>query len=586
MRTALQVSLVILMAMILAKITPAQASQRTAESHKQQWSEIASTSGAPAAIQESIDRMIARENREIEVINSYHPVVESYVQVFSPKNTEIPILTKDYYYLGQADLSGGKPMGYHSMLSANDRLRNKEIAEQSFRPLGFVRMAYIDREGFDRRHYSFKYAGKEFLGEVRCIAFDVTPLPNAGDGRFSGRIWAEDKNYAVVRFNGIYLPAHEKGGWGSHFDSWRLNVQPDLWLPAYSFAEETDLKIHKVEIKYFNDSQRLSFKAQTRFWGYNLKESARTQEFNNLTVDGSTGIRDIAADGEQRDKSPVEAQRQWQSQAENNVLAALQRTGLLAPTGEVDKTLDTVVNNLEVTNKLEIEPAVRCRVLTTSTFDLFVVGHVIVVSRGLLDVLPDEATLATLLAQELGAIVVSQPATDRYAFYDIAQLPPLDALNRLSFRLNHRDREASNAKAMVFLQNSPYKDNLASAGLFLRQFERDSRNLRALVSPRLGDSVSVASELKGVGPTLQPENVNQIAALPLGARIKLDPWTDDIELTKTSPTSLLSAREKMPFQVTPFVPYLTRYTARNSSESSPTVAHQEIAYPSPSGPNK
>ena len=68
MRTGLQVSLVILMAMILAKITPAQASQRTAESHKQQWSEIASTSGAPAAIQESIDRMIARENREIEVI--------------------------------------------------------------------------------------------------------------------------------------------------------------------------------------------------------------------------------------------------------------------------------------------------------------------------------------------------------------------------------------------------------------------------------------------------------------------------------------------------------------------------------------
>ena len=585
MRTALQVSLVMLIAMIFARVTPAQASQHKPEIHGQQWPEIESPGKAPPTIQEAIDHIIARENREIQVINSYNPIVESYVQVFSPKKTEIPILTKDYYYLGLTDLSGGKPMGYHSMLSPNDQLPKKGLAEENFRPLGFVRMAYIDRNGFDRQHYSFRYVGKEFLGEIRCVAFDVMPLPNAGNGRFSGRIWAEDKNYTIVRFNGIFLPVHDKGGWGSHFDSWRVNVQPDLWLPACSFAEETDLKIHKVEIKYLNDGERLSFKAQTRFWGYNLKEAPHAQEFSNLTVDGSVGIRDIA-DGEQRDQSPVGAQRQWQTQAENNVLAELQRTGLLAPAGEVDKTLDTVVNNLEVTNKLDIQPPVRCRVLMTSTFDLFVVGHVIVVSRGLLDVLPDEVTLATILAQELGAIVVSQPTTDRYAFYDLTQLPSLDALKRLSFRLNNRDREASNAKAMLFLQNSPYKDKLASAGLFLRQFERDSRNLRALVSPHLGDSVYVASQLKGVGPALQPENTNQIAALPLGARIKLNPWTDELELINISPTPLLSAREKMPFEVTPFAPYLTRYTARNSSEPSSTVAHQEPGYLSPSGPNK
>jgi hypothetical protein len=586
MRAALQSSLVFLMAMIFANVTPAQAIQHKPETHEQLWPDIGNSNGAPATIQEAIDRIIAREGREIEVINSYHPIVESYVQMFSPKKTEIPILTKDFYYLGQAELSGGKPLGYHSMLSPNDQLPQKGFTEQRFRPLGFVRMAYVDREGFDRQHYSFNYVGQEFLGEIRCVTFDVTPLPNAGNGRFSGRIWAEDKNYTIVRFNGIYLPVHEKGGWGSHFDSWRLNVQPDLWLPAYSFAEETDLKIHKVEVKYLNDDARISFKAQTRFWGYNLKEPTRTQEFSKLSLDGSAGIRDIASDGEQRDESPVEAQRHWQTQAENNVLTALQRTGLLAPSGEVDKALDTVVNNLEVTNNLEIEPEVRCRVLTTSTFDLFVVGHIIVVSRGLLDVLPDEATLATLLAQELGVIVLSQPATDRYAFYDLLQLPPLDALKRLSFKLNARDREASDAKAMVYLQNSPYKHNLASAGLFLRQFEHDSRNLRALVSPHLGDSVYVASQLKGVGPALQPENVNQIAALPLGARIKLDPWTDEMVLTRTTPASLQSAREKMPFEVTPFVPYLTRYTARNSSEASPTVAHQGIGYPSGSGPNK
>jgi hypothetical protein len=580
MRKAVKLSLLILVPILLATVTLAQSSPGKLETHEQHWSTTADPGAAHASVQEMVDRIIAAENREIETISSYHPIVESYVQVFDPKTTETPILSKDYYYLGRTDFSGSKAIGYHSMLSSNDQRPKKGFREQDFRPFGFVRMAYIDRKGFDRQHYSFKYAGKEFLGEVRCVAFDVKPLPHTGNGRFYGRIWAEDKNYTVVRFNGIYLPVHTKGGYNAHFESWRLNVQPDLWLPAYSFAEETDLKIHTIEIKHLNDHDRLRFKAQTRFWGYNLKETGHEQEFTNLTVDGTAGVNDTAADAD-HDQSPAEAQRRWQNQAENNVLSALERTGLVARAGEVDKSLDTVVNNLEVTNNLDIEPPIRCRILTTSTFDLFVVGHVIVVSRGLLDVLPDEATLATILSQELGEIVVSRPAADRYAFYDLVQLPPLEALKHLSFKPDKRDRQASREKAIAILRNSPYKDKLASAGLFLKQFEQDSQNLRALVSPHLGDSVYVASELTGIASTLQPENVNQVAALPLGARIKLNPWTGEMELTKTNPTVLVSAREKMPLQVVPFAPYLTRYTARKSSEALPTAAHENVGDLSP-----
>jgi len=65
--------------------------------------------------------------------------------------------------------------------------------------------------------------------------------------------------------------------------------------------------------------------------------------------------------------------------------------------------------------------------------------------------------------------------------------------------------------------------------------------------------------LAGTGPALQPDKVDQIAALPIGARVKLDPWTDRVELLKSKPVALLSAREKMPFEVTPFMPFLTRY---------------------------
>jgi len=59
-------------------------------------------------------------------------------------------------------------------------------------------------------------------------------------------------------------------------------------------------------------------------------------------------------------------------------------------------------------------------------------------------------------------------------------------------------------------------------------------------------------------PQLDMRKTDQIAALPFGAGVKLDPWSNRIALVKTKPVALTSAREKMPFEVTPFFPYLTR----------------------------
>ena len=59
-------------------------------------------------------------------------------------------------------------------------------------------------------------------------------------------------------------------------------------------------------------------------------------------------------------------------------------------------------------------------------------------------------------------------------------------------------------------------------------------------------------------PELKLTQPDQIAALPLGARLKLDPWTDRVEMMKSKPAAATAAREKMPFEVTPFSPFLTR----------------------------
>src|ERR1019366_10508635 len=97
-----------------------------------------------------------------------------------------------------------------------------------------------------------------------------------------------------------------------------------------------------------NLGQTLHFRAQTRLWGYDLKGLNKNSEFTQILVDSPQSVKDqsdVAADA-----TPVVAERMWERQAEDNAIERLQKIGLLAPPGEVDKVLLTVVNNLLVTN--------------------------------------------------------------------------------------------------------------------------------------------------------------------------------------------------------------------------------------------
>ena len=239
---------------------------------------------------------------------------------------------------------------------------------------------------------------------------------------------------------------------------------------------------------------------------------------------------------------------------------------MLAPEGEVDKVLQTVVNNLIVTNNLDIQPEVHVRVLLTSPLESFTIGHTIVISRGLLDVLPDEASLATVLAHELGHIALGHRLDTKLAFNDRMFFPDEDTFERLDFARSASDEDAADKKALEFLANSPYKDKLANAGLFLKALQASAPQLKNLIRPHMGNGLAGGktlrmSSLLNSAPQLEVRKTDQIAALPLGSRVKLDPWSDHIELLKTKPVSLISAQEKMPFQVTPFFPYLTRLSS-------------------------
>src|SRR5207302_276150 len=169
-----------------------------------------------------------------------------------------------------------------------------------------------------------------FLGRIRCLLFEVSPKKERPD-RFRGAIWVEDESYSIVRFNGSYGTFH--------IDSWRLNLGPGVWLPSVVYSEEFD------STKPQTRGPRL--KAQTRLWGYNYT-SSHSSEFSEISVDP-----DAAKDStESPDKRPLDIQRSWQRRAEDNVIIKLEELGLIAPEGEVDKVVQTVVTNLEVTNKI------------------------------------------------------------------------------------------------------------------------------------------------------------------------------------------------------------------------------------------
>jgi hypothetical protein len=502
---------------------------------------------------QTVDRVVARERGFVVTMKRMHPLAETYIQNLREDNDHNVEPVSDQYFLGRLDLNDG--IRDSTFQRQHEGFLHRALnpfsaaLEYKFLPQGFAQMVMLDPD-FQKNNYRFSFVRREFLGEARCIVIDVQPGKKAREGLFTGRIWVEDRDFNIVRFNGTYS-GHSDYTHYLHFDSWRFNLQADVWLPSYIYVEESGAKRSSA---LFHD---LYLKAQTRLWGYDPEQLIRNEEFTQIKVDNSVDDRPVA-----KDNSPVEAQRMWERMAEDNAVDHLQKIGVLAPTGAVGKVLQTVVDNLIITNKLQIEPDVRCRVLLTLPLESFTIGHTIVVSRGLLDVLPDEASLAMVLAHELGHLVLGHHIDTQLAFNDRFFFADATTFQHLHFELNAADEQAADNKAIELLDNSPYKDKLSNAGLFLKALHDRAPVLANLIRPRLGNAMTSGNTARmaalfNSAPTLEKQRLDQVAALPIGSRIKVDPWGNQLTMMNAKPVALVSAREKMPFEVTPFFPVIT-----------------------------
>ena len=524
-------------------------------------------SGESPELARVVDAMIARENHLMQHLRNFAPRIEIYIQDVRPDPELGAVPVNDTYFFGRLKLQPDGKITVQSLLpKSSSKLGTLKHAAghivpsrgMHYQPEAFYYGILMDTTRFDRQHYNFELVRREFLGEVRCLVFDVKPnSANRGRnaGLFHGRVWAEDQNYSIVRFNGTYAPA-PRGSVYFHFDSWRENTIPGFWFPVYAYSEEPTLQ----------------FRAQVRLWGYGLETPTHQSEMTRVLVEAPILEQDLNQPSAV--PSAVSSTRAWQQQAEDNVLERLQKGGFLAPTGDVDKVLETVVNNLVVTNHLEALPPVHCRVLLTSPLESVAIGNTIILSRGLVDVLPDEPSLAAMLAHELAHIVLQQTTNmndTKWAFQDRLMVSDEKLLSFLNFSFSQQDEEAADAKALQLLKNSPYKDQLGNAGLFLRAMADMAPNAPQLFGTHLGSrlvqggNVRRTAELMASAPALQKNRVDQIAALPLGGRVKVNSWSDAVQLMKTKPVALLSAREKMPFAVTPVFPYLTLVPSEQAS---------------------
>jgi len=534
--------------------SPAAAQDSTSASHKPVAARItpSASPGKHILFDDFVDSVILQELRLTGEMRRHQPIIETYIQEEGARRRFQEGISPngDDYFLSRLTLTGNSL----SIVPFADEERRNQGADRyfvqerlPFNQLALAQALFPDLDHFDRQNYTFQFVRWELLGELRCAAVDVRPHGDSKKRGFVGRIWVENRDYSIVRFTGTFT-SRGFARRAFHFDSWRLDVPGIGWMPAYMFTEELD--------PHDSSSHRLWFRAQTRLWGYGLQNAS-----------DHDGLTDAPArmDSPQKASSnlnPADSGNEATYPPEDIVVERAQAGGLLAPPGEVDQILQTVLNNLLITNNLDI-PGIRCRVLLTTPLESFVMGRTVVLSRGLLDVLPDEATLAAVLAHELAHIVLDHPVSAAYLTGMAWPYPEAQIFAALDFRFDRAQEEDADKKARELFSNSPYKDQLTNVALFSQALNAHAARFPNLLHGRFANDFRI-SHLVGMqtrtdSPSLaRRDRLDQVSALPIGSRIVVDPWSDRIEMLKSAPVRLRSPAEKIPFEVTPFHPHLKR----------------------------
>src|SRR6266849_11025552 len=182
----------VIVAFLLLKLS-ANAQQSAYSAASASTAPASAPSTASTTMDQVVDRAVEREHALMEMLKTRTPLVETYLQnlKFDPQFGPAPV--QDHYFLGRMDLR--ESVERRDYLSKDTSFESHllggftKLFKFEYKPLGFSWMIYADRNDFNRKTYDFKYVHREFLGDLRCIVFDVSAKKSTGNGRFRGRIW-------------------------------------------------------------------------------------------------------------------------------------------------------------------------------------------------------------------------------------------------------------------------------------------------------------------------------------------------------------------------------------------------------------
>jgi hypothetical protein len=537
-----------------------------------------------------IDKAIGREKEVIKVVKERAPLVETYIQDMKPDPVLFQVPESDQHFLARVEFgkvinddpykdNKGNFAAKKGKLSFLDSFKAlggiSGSLRLTFHDSGFVQMILMDSNSFDRQHYTFTFVRNDFLGNIPTAVFDVTPASGKREfGRFFGRIWVETRDGNVVRFNGDFAGSIESIKEFYHFDSWRTNVQPGLWLPTSFYVEETDPR---------SPTNTLRFKAISYVWGYSLKVPDDNAENTSLSV---VNAQDVSNDAP--DVSPLGAQRAWEQQAEDNVIERLFQAGLVDAPSDFDQTLAALANNILVYNGIQTSRPIRVRTLLTEPLESLAVGNTILLSKSLIDttavVTTDGAQqtgdLNALLAFQVAHIILDHRLDTKYAFNDRLLFPSDSVFQHIPMHHTDADNTSAAKKAMELLNAKELAGGQQYFGLYLQQLQAREKGLTALNTPMIGDALVKSDKdptfwmaaMMPKGVKLDMKDLKQQAAMPLASFLRFDPWTDQVVQMHTSYEPIINERDKMPFEVEPVYLKLSYYTPPAPAATPATAA--------------
>jgi hypothetical protein len=429
-------------------------------------------------------RIFSKERDMISKLGSRRFLTEAYLQSLGhhqAKGLDVALdensegVIDDAYILARVDF--GKEYGdttFETVLFGERPWRsryvltNRETREQLF-PEGFLAMFFPDLYDFNADVYSLIYKQKETLFSTDCLVFAVAPSSERASGKFSGEIWVDTSSYGIVRLRGVFTGPFAEHWYSSqrhyyHFDSWREKVGDGFWLPSAAYFDER---------RAYRTDGNLEF----HFRGYALLWQQQKDKPDALPSSKSRN------DGLESPSTPI---------SQNGVIARLDADGLLATPGEEERRLDRMVH--EIAPMREVGPhKIACRVLLTTPAEMFPAGDVIVVSRGLLNIVPNDSVLAFMLAHQVAHVILGHTSSIApSASISLFDLENKKGFTGLGIRWTPDEELAAHSKAIVLIKGTPYKSAVADTAGFLSQLGSESHRFPNLVRARFG--VGVISE--------------------------------------------------------------------------------------------